>query len=129
MIVMRASLLLAITCTGCPAPHAVNATTPRTEAAAYAAVLKPLALQLYIANAIVTIAATRSLGCREDEQVGRACSVAAPGLAIELALPSGANVTVETDRRGRATFALPDSEPKSGVVTATANGLLAIAMY
>jgi hypothetical protein len=43
------------------------------------------------------------------------CSVAAPGIVLEVALPSGAIVRAVTDTRGLAHVKVPDGEPTRGV--------------
>ncbi len=74
-----------------------------------------------VSSVRVVASGTRTTRTPEPGEIKRfACPAEAPGLHVEVSLPSGAIVAGTTDAVGRFSFTIPETEPPSGTITVRA---------
>ena len=79
------------------------------------------ALSGVVSSVRVAASGTRTTRTPEPEEIKPfACPAQAPGLHVEVSLPSGAIVDGTTDALGRFSFTIPETEPPSGTITVRA---------
>lgn len=79
------------------------------------------ALSGVVSSVRVAASGTRTTRTPEPDEIKKfACPAQAPGLHVEVLLPSGAIVDGTTDALGHFSFTIPETEPPSGTITVRA---------